>query len=316
MMVYYHGTKIAARLSTGRTQLRGHLMNILKNQIGVMVVLVAGMLFSSIASATTATTVWGNSAGDGLYEYDLTTGNLLHTFDPASAFGGGWNGRGVVQVGNTLYLTNAGSNAVYKMNATTGTSEGTAFSIAGASGLSAIAYDGTNFWVADYSGSNQSYLYSPTGTLLKTISLTNCTGFCDGFEFFNGKLIENRFDGGFGGATQYDVYDTNGTLLTPDFFTSTSSGSTGIAFDGTNFWTSNIFDGSLSQWDGTTGAFIGNLVLEHPAFGNFEIEDLSVNYSQVIPPTNVPEPPVLGTFGLGVLIIGLFAGLRRRRLNA
>jgi len=289
-------------------------MNMLKKQIGVALVLVAGMLFCGIASATTATTVWGNSAGNGLYEYDLTTGNLLHTFDPGSAFGGSWNGRGVVQVGNTLYLTNADSNAVYKMNATTGASEGTAFSIAGASGLSAIAYDGANFWVADYSGSNKSYLYSPTGALLKTISLTNCTGFCDGFEFFQGKLIENGFDGGFGGPNQYDIYDTNGNLLTSNFFTSTSRASTGIAFDGTNFWTSNIFEGSLSEWNGATGAFIGDLTLQTPSFGDFLIEDLSVNYSQVI--SNVPEPPAFGTFGLGVMLIGLFAGLRRRHRNA
>ena len=31
------------------------------------------------------------------------------------------------------------------------------------------------------------------------------------------------------------------------------------------------------------------------------------------PPTNVPEPSVLGMFGLGALLIGLFAGLRRRQ---
>ncbi|TAL89982.1 MAG: PEP-CTERM sorting domain-containing protein [Rhodanobacter sp.] len=193
------------------------------------------------------------------------------------------------------------------MDATTGAGQGTAFTIAGTSGLSAIAYDGTNFWVADYSGSNQSYLYSPTGTLLKTISLTNCTGHCDGFEFFNGKLIENRGDT----VAPYDIYDTNGNLLTPGFITTTTS-STGIAFDGTDFWTSNIFDGSLSQWNGTTGAFIGNLTLQHPTSGSFVIEDLSVNYSQVIPPTGVPEPSELGMFGLGALLIGLFAGLRRR----
>lgn len=295
-------------------------MKLLKKRIGVAASLVAGVLFCGIASAfPPPTTIWGNSAGDGLYEYDLTTGNLLHSFDPGSAFSqfGSWNGRGVVQVGNTLYLTSANSNNVYKMDATTGVGGGIAFTIAGASGLSAIAYDGTNFWVADYSGSDQSYLYSPSGTLLKTISLTNCSGYCDGFEYFNGMLIENRFDGGFGGPNQYDIYDTNGNILTPDFFTTTSSGSTGIAFDGTNFWTSDIFSGTLSEWDGTTGAFISTLTLQHPT-GSFAIEDLSVNYSQVInpPPTNVPEPSGLGTFGLGVLLIGLFAGLRSRRVKA
>lgn len=288
-------------------------MNALKNQIGIATVLVFGMLVSGIASAGAATTVWGNTAGNGVYEYDLTTGNLLLSFDPGSTFSqyGGWNGRGIVQVGNTLYLTNASSNNVYKMDATTGASQGIAFSITGAAGLSAIAYDGSNFWVADYSGSNKAYLYSPTGTLLKTISLTNCGGYCDGFEFFKGKLIMNRFDGAYGGPNQYDIYDTNGNLLTADLFTTTSSGSTGIGYDGKDFWTSNLFSGSLSQWNGITGAFIGTLTLQPPA-GNFEIEDLSFNYSIVIPPTGVPEPAVLGVFGLGALLIGLFAGLRRR----
>ncbi|HEV7123601.1 MAG TPA: hypothetical protein VGN24_09285 [Rhodanobacter sp.] len=286
-------------------------MNTLKKLMGIAAVLVLGVLACGTASASPVTTIWGNSAGDGLYQYDLATGNLLQSFDPASTFDVSWNGRGVVQVGNTLYLTNASDNNVYKMNATTGASEGVGFSITGASGLSAIAYDGANFWVADYSGSDKAYLYSPTGTLIKTISLTNCSGFCDGLEFFNGKLIENRFDGGFGGANQYDVYDTAGNIVTADFFTSTSSASTGIAFDGADFWTSNIFDGSLSQWDGATGAFIGNLKLQTPR-GSFEIEDLSVNYSQVIPPTNVPEPEAPALFSLGVLLIGLFTGLRRR----
>ncbi len=286
-------------------------MNILKKPLGVTLLLAAGM-FCGVAAAGTTSTIWGNSAGDGLYEFDLTNGNLLHSFDPGSAFSqyGGWNGRGVVQVGNTLYLTNADNNNVYMMNATTGAGEGVAFSIAGAAGLSAIAYDGTNFWVADYSGSDKAYLYSPTGTLLKTVSLTNCTGYCDGLEFFNGKLIENRFDGGFGGPNQYDVYDTNGGLLFPAFFTSTSSASTGVAFDGTNFWTSNIFDGSLSEWNGTTGAFIQNLTLQHPTSGSFEIEDLSVNYSQVI--TGVPEPGELPMIGFGLLLTGVLFGLRRR----
>lgn len=286
-------------------------MNMLKKQIGVTVILIVGMLFCGVASAGSVTTIWGNSAGDGLYEYDLTNGNLLQTFDPATAFSayGSWNGRGVVQVANTLYLTNAYSNHVYMMNATTGASEGIAFSIAGASGLSAIAYDGHDFWIADYSGTNQAYLYSPTGTLLNTISLGNCTGFCDGLEYFNGKLISNRWDGCCGGTpVPYDIYSTSGGLLTSDFI-SNPLDSTGIAFDGTNFWTSNIDSGSLSEWNGTTGAFIQNLTLQTPSL-SFEIEDLSVNYSQVI--TGVPEPAELGMFGFGALLIGGFMVLRRR----
>src|SRR5215469_1654408 len=43
-------------------------------------------------------------------------------------------------------------------------------------------------------GTNKAFYYTPTGTLLATIALANCTGFCDGLEFFNGKLISNRGD--------------------------------------------------------------------------------------------------------------------------
>ncbi len=286
-------------------------MKTLKRSIGMGVALLFGILLCGIASAAPVTTVWGNSAGNGVYQYDLMTGNLLQSFSPASAFNVSWNGRGVVQVGNTLYLTNAYDNHVYKMNATTGASEGVAFSISGSSGLSAIAYDGSNFWVGDYSGSNHAYLYSPSGALINTISLANCSDYCDGVEFFDGKLISNRVDGCCNGTpVPYDIYSTSGALLTSEFI-SNPLNSTGIAFDGTNFWTSDIYNGSLSEWNGTTGAFIQTLALQTPP-GDFAIEDLSVNYSQVIPPTGVPEPATLGLFGLGMLLIGLFAGLRRR----
>lgn len=118
--------------------------------------------------------IWVNNATDGaplLQEYDTTTGALIQQIT-----GDGTNGRGVVDVGNTLYYTTATSNNVYAYNTATHTDLGVAFSVAGATALSTMAYDGTNFWIGDYSGTNQAYLYTPTGTLLKTISLANCTG--------------------------------------------------------------------------------------------------------------------------------------------
>ena len=136
---------------------------------------------------------------------------------------------------------------------------GLAFNVAGASGLASITYDGTDFWIGDYSGSNHAFQYTPTGTLLKTITLTDCTSFCDGLTFFKqggaGFLISNRVDGCCNGTpVQYDVYDTNGNLVTADLITNPLA-STGIAWDGTNFWTSNILNGSVSEWS-MSGAFI------------------------------------------------------------
>lgn len=268
-------------------------------------------------SSATAAIVWANSAGDDLSEFDRSTGAQLHQF-----FTGDGNGRGVVQVGNVLYTTVANSNNVYKKDATTGAALGVAFSIAGSSGLQAIAYDGTNFWVGDYSGTNNAYLYSPAGTLLKTVTLSESQGYYDGLEFFNGKLIANTFDGGYSGSNGYSVYDTDGNLLTKDFIVTGNAAAghqngTGIAFDGTNFWISDIFGNDLTEWNGTTGAYIGFVSLQGSHGG---IEDLSVDYAsrgdtcggpgQPACNTGVPEPSTLALFG-GT--IGLVAIIRRRR---
>ncbi len=260
---------------------------------------------------TVPTTIWGDNYSSAVQEFSLSTGSLLKSFDPGTVFNTGWNGRGVVQVGNTLYLTNADSNKVYTMDATTGAKIGTgvAFSITGSSGLSAIAYDGTNFWVGDYSGTNKAYLYSPTGTLLKTITISKSSGYSDGVEYFNNQLIVNRVDGCCGGTPViYDTYDLNGTLL-KNTFISNPKPSTGIAFDGTNFWTSNIYDHSLSEWNGTTGAFISTLPLLGVKYG---IEDLSVNYSQVI---GVPEPGEWALMVSGLGLIGFIATRRKHKLG-
>ena len=79
-----------------------------------------------------------------------------------------------------------------------GTDLGPAFTVAGATAQSTMAYDGNNFWIGDYSGTNQAFLYSPSGTLIKTVSLANCTSFCDGLEYAilggQARLISNRGD--------------------------------------------------------------------------------------------------------------------------
>lgn len=256
--------------------------------------------------------LYGNTAGTPvIYKIDKTTGNVVHAYTNLS----GGNGRGVVVVGDTMYYTAANSGSIYSYTLSTGTNNGVAFNVAGASGLSTIAYDGTDFWIGDYSGTNNVYHYSTTGTLLGTVKLANCTAFCDGLEYFQqggtGYLLSNRGDT----DGPYDVYSLTGTLITPGFLNASGS-TTGVAYDGTDFFTSNIFNHSLSEWDGTTGAFIKTISLINETPGAAEIEDLSADYSQVIPPpppSEVPEPSSIILLGSGLL--GL-AGAVRRKLHA
>jgi len=98
-------------------------------------------------------------------------------------YGAKWRERrGVVQVGNILYYTSAGTNGVYAYNFVTHTDLGTVFTVPGASGLATMAYDGSHFFIGDYSGTNNVYEYSLTGTLLATIPLSKCSSYCDGLE--------------------------------------------------------------------------------------------------------------------------------------
>ena len=272
--------------------------------LGALVVLVSITSFASPQQL-----LYGDNADNGspyIYQIDPTTGNILNTFTNTSGF----NGRGAVVVGNILYYTDAGDNNVYKYDISTQSNLGVAFSVAGSRALSTIAYDGTNFWIGDYSGTNHAYLYSPTGTLLNTVSLGNCTGFCDGLEFFKmgstGFLISNRCDAFCG---TYDVYDLNGNLVTANLFTTPNGEGTGIAYDGTHFFVSNIFGGQVWEYS-NTGVLLNTLTLSgfNPNTPPL-VEDLSFNYQQVL---GTPEPGTLVMLGTGVLGI---AGLIRRKIR-
>jgi hypothetical protein len=257
------------------------------------------------ANAGPVNTIWGDSATNGapiLQEWDLN-GNLLDTITAPH----GENGRGVVQVGDILYYTSASTNSIFAYNFATNTDLGTVFSIPGASALSTIAYDGTNFWIGDYSGTNNVYHYSPTGTLLGTVSLANCTGNCDGLEYANGNLVENRGDA----DGPYDVYTTSGTLLTSAFITGhDTNATTGIAFDGTDYYISNIYNQTISVYDGS-GDFLRDFTLQTGGNPTL-VEDLSVNYSAVIPPVGTPEPSTWVMLLLGFAALGI-AGYRRSK---
>lgn len=271
------------------------------------------MLAFSFTSRAADEFIYGNNASVGpdiVYQIDLTAGgNVTNQYNVSLG-----NGRGVVVVGNIMYTTNANSNNVYAFNLLTNTSLGVAFSVAAASALSTMAWDGTNFWIGDYSGTNNVYHYTPTGTLLATVPLSLCTGFCDGLEFLaagGGELISNREDG-FATAGIYDIYTTGGTLVTADFIDvgkdpNGCRGGTGVAFDGTNYFISCFNDAKLAEFD-ALGNFVKDIAVTGGTSPNGTlIEDLSVNYNLVLP---VPEPASLSLVAFGLVGVGL---LRRKQ---
>lgn len=283
----------------------------MRNLIGLPC-LVALLSLPSLAG--TVTTLYANNAVEGtpyVYQIDATTGAVLNTYTNLQGF----NGRGVVDVNNIMYYTTSGDRNVYKYDLATQTPKGVAFNVAGASGLASITYDGTNFWIGNYpnSGTNHAFEYSPTGTLLKTITLSLCTDFCDGLTFFKqggvGYLLSNRVDGCcYGTPVQYDVYDTNGNLITANLF-SNNLLSTGVAWDGSNFWTSDIGNGSITEWS-MTGVKMGtNPLTGYPSGFTPLVEGMSFNSAQTV---GTPEP---GTFVmLGTGLLGL-AGFARRKMR-
>ncbi len=265
----------------------------------IAVIAAVAMLTIAQSARAAAQFIYANSScllatDQRLYKIDTSTGAVVNTCLMQKG-----NGRGIVVVGNLAYYTVANSHNVYKADINTCADLGIAFSVAGASGLSTMAFDGTNFWIGDYSGTDHAYYYSPTGTLIRTVSLANCAGSCDGLEYFSGKLISNRGDL----VPPYDVYDTNGVLLTP-MFIAPSTGTTGIAFDGTNFFVSEILSQNLQVYDGTTGAFIRSVAVTGLAPAANLIEDVSFDYAQR---PDIVSVPLLDWRGLLALSVALAA---------
>lgn len=251
------------------------------------------------APGASAVIVWGNNASFGnvtIEAFDLDTGNVVQQFLAPNALAVGDNGRGIAVVGTTLYYTVAGRGEIFITDTVTHADLGTLVNT-GLGGISCIAYDGSSLWISAYDGTNNAYRYDMSGNLLGSVA--GFGNYRDGFEIAGNHIITNRGDA----VGPYDLYDLAGNLVQAAFIT-TDFAPTGITFDGTNYYVSDIFNNAIVVYDGA-GNFVRRQTLGLPlpgtGYGRL-LEDISVLGN--VPGNGggtVPEPGTLLLLGTGLV---------------
>ena len=304
----------------------------MKSEIEIHCIKLTGIALAlSVFSATPiqASTIWGNSASGGnvnLEAFDSTTGLLItgQQFLVPNLTARNDNGRGIAVSGNTIYYTTANSGNIYITDAVSHADLGILVDT-GFNGIANVATDG-NFIYANNYQSNTGIInkYNFDGTLAGTVTIGVGFNGRDGFEVQNNSNID-------GGATTfisnrgdltgpYDVYKSDGSLLISSFINPVADGFsnavTGIAYDGINYFVSDIFNNRLLEYSGT-GTFLMAIDLSGNAnpFTTRLLEDLSAvgNTIDNPPPNAVPIPAALPLMSSALGLFGLGAMRRRNK---
>jgi PEP-CTERM motif len=266
-----------------------------------------------------ASVIWGNNASTGnvnLEAFDSATGLLIpgQQFLVPNLTARNDNGRGVALLGNTIYYTTASSGNIYVTNSVSHADLGILVNT-GFAGIANVATDGTFIYANNYQSTTGIInKYNTSGALVGTVTVGAGFNGRDGFEVQNNPnldggattFISNRGDL----TSPYDVYKADGTLLVSAFIDPSANGfgtgQTGIAYDGTDYYISQIFSNELLHYSGI-GSFLGVIDLSgnpNPPSGQRLLEDLSAvgNTINNPPPgtSTVPEPSTFFLLSAGL----------------
>ena len=229
------------------------------------------------------------------------TGAVVESFAVPFGFG---SGASIAVVGNIGYYTLLSNGDVQKVDMTTHAYLGVAFNNAVSGFQNGITPDANgHLWFAG-GGSDPIREFNTAGTLLSSHAFpTPANSYRDGSVVFGNFVVANRGDQQ-GPYDKYDLPGGNGALTAnPLNFIAAGQGSNGIAFNGTNFYTSDEQAHKVSKWD-ANGVFVSIANLDPGSrYENWTFASQDIN-----PP--VPEPSTYALMFAGMALVG-FAAKRK-----
>lgn len=271
--------------------------------------LAAVLMTASAGSANAASFFWAINQFTTIQMLNGDTGAVVSSF--AVPVGSG-SAASIAVVGNVGYYTLLGDTTIRKVDMTTHLSLGVAFNIGATAGLTnGITTDANgHLWFAD-GGTGALKEFNTAGTLLSTHAFpTAANAYRDGSVVFGNTIIANRGDQN-GPYDKYTIPAGNGALtltqaafINPAINGQTLFGSNGIAFNGTNFYTSDEQAHRVTKWD-INGVFVSFAALDP----NSRYENWTFASQDIVIPA-VPEPTSWAMMISGFGLMGF--ALRRR----
>ena len=265
----------------------------------------AGALVSALSAvpAQADSFFWAINQFRTIERLNGDTGAVVESFAVPFGFG---SGASIAVVGNIGYYTLLSNGDVQKVDMTTHAYLGVAFNNAVSGFQNGITPDANgHLWFAG-GGSDPIREFNTAGTLLSSHAFpTPANSYRDGSVVFGNFVVANRGDQQ-GPYDKYNLPGGNGALTAnPLNFIAAGNGSNGIAFNGTNFYTSDEQAHKVSKWD-VNGVFVSIANLDPGSrYENWTFASQDIN-----PP--VPEPSTYALMFAGMALVG-FAAKRKSK---